>query len=125
MIRAINPSMEIISSEAWLYKAQASELGGTPTGSEFFARDTYSFWENLDSQFLNIYAINAHKNNYSVIAPFWSNYFFAYLDYNDPSLSGLAPEEILNRAFLAASQAIQQGQTSDVGQTYKVLIEGK
>lgn len=124
LIRAINPSLDVISSESWLYKAQALELGGVPTSSEFFARDTYSFWEDLDSQFLNILAINAYKNSYSVIAPFWSNYFFAYLDYNDPSLAGLTSEEILDRAFLAASQAIQNGQTSDVGQTYKALIEG-
>jgi hypothetical protein len=124
MIRTINPSLEVISSESWLYKAQASELGGAPTGSEFFARDAYSFWENLDSQFLNILAISAHKNSYSVIAPFWTNYFFAYLDYDDPSLSGLTSEEILDRAFSAAAQAMQDGKTSGVGQTYKTLAEG-
>lgn len=124
IVRAINPALEIISSESWLYKAKASELGGTPTDPIFFARDAYSFWEPLDSQFLDILAITAHKNDYTVIAPFWSIYFSAYLDYNDPSLTGLTPTEILDRAYAAAYQAIQNGQTTDLGNHYSALIVG-
>ena len=124
MIRAINPALEIISSESWLYKAKASELGGAPTDPAFFARDTYSFWGPLDSQFLDILAITAHKNNYTVIAPFWSIYFSAYLDYNDPLLSGLTPTEILDCAYGASYQAILNGQTTDLGDHYKALIVG-
>lgn len=124
MVRAINPALEIISSESWLYKAKASELGGAPTDPAFFARDTYSFWGPLDSQFFDVLAITAHKNNYTVIAPFWSIYFSAYLDYNDPSLSGLTPTEILDRAYAAAYQAIQNGQTTDLGDHYSALIVG-
>jgi hypothetical protein len=124
MVRMINPSLEVISSESWLYKARASELGGTPTNAAFFARDAYGFWEPLDSQFLDVLAISAHKNGYAIVAPFWSNYFFAYLDYSDPSLSGLGPTEILDRAFSAFSQSIQEGQTTDVGNHYNALIVG-
>ncbi len=124
MVRTINPSLEVISSEAWLYKARASELGGAPTNAAFFARDAYSFWGPLDSQFLDVLAMSAHKNGYAVIAPFWSNYFFAYLDYSDPSLSRLGPAEILDRAFSAFSQAVQDGQTTETGDHYNALIMG-
>jgi len=122
MVRSINPSLEIISSESWLYKVQASELGGAPTNSAFFARDTYSFWEPLDAQFLDVLTLTAYIKNYSIIAPFWSNYFFAYLDYNDPSLAGLTSTEILNLAFTAASEAVQEGKTSLLGNRYKEII---
>lgn len=124
MVRAINPSLEIISSESWLYKARISELGRTPINPRFFARDVYSFWEPLDAQFLDVIAITAHKNNFSVIAPFWSNYFFAYLDYNDPALSGLTPSEIQRRAFLASYRAVQEGRTTKLGKHYSELING-
>ncbi len=124
LVRAINPSLEVISSEAWLYKAQAYELGAEPTDPTFLARDVYAFWSFLDSQFLDVLAITAHKNGYAVIAPFWSNYFFAYLDYNDSSLSGLTPTEVLGRTYSAAYQAIQDGQTSDLGDHYHALIMG-
>ncbi len=124
LVRAINPSLEIISSEAWLYKAQASELGGDPTNPAFLARDVYSFWKLLDSQFLNVLTITAHNNDYAIIAPFWSTYFFAYLDFNDPSLSGLIPIEIMDRAFSASYQAIQDGQTTSLGDHCKELIGG-
>ncbi|MBE9479179.1 MAG: hypothetical protein IMY80_04365 [Chloroflexi bacterium] len=123
LVRTINTSLEIISSETWLYKAQASELGREPTTPIFLARDAYNFWEPLDSQFLDVLTITAHKNDYAVIAPFWSTYFFAYLDYNDPSLLGLTPMEILGRTFSASSRAIQDGQTTGLGDHYQKLIE--
>ena len=123
LVRAINPSLEIISSETWLYKVQASELGREPTTPIFLARDVYNFWESLDSQFLDVLTIIAHKNDYAVIAPFWSTYFFAYLDYNDPSLLGLTPMEVLGRAFSASSRAIQDCQTTGLGDHYQKLIE--
>ena len=122
MVRSINHSLEIISSESWLYKAQTSELGGAPTNSIFFARDVYSFWEPLDAQFIDVLTLTAYVNNFSVISPFWSNYFLAYLDYNDPSLAGLTPEEILNSAFSVASNAAQIGKTSSLGNHYKEVI---
>ena len=124
IVRGINPALEIISSESWLYKAKASELGGEPTNPAFFARDAYSFWKPLDSQFLDILAITAHKNDYTVIAPFWSIYFSAYLDYNDTALAGLTPTEILDRAYAASYQAIVNGQTTDLGDHYNALIGG-
>lgn len=124
IVRAINPSLEIISSESWLYKARASELGGEPINPAFLARDVYGFWKFLDSQFLDLLAITAHKNNYAIIAPFWSIYFFAYLDYNDPSLSELTPAEIMKRLFFASYRAMQKRQTTDLGDHYKALIAG-
>lgn len=121
-VRAINPSLEIISSESWLYKAQVSDLGRPPIDPVLLARDVYSFWEPLDKQYLEVLAITAHKENYSVVAPFWSNYFFAYLDYNDPSLAGLDPMEIYARAYSEAYQAVLSGQTTGLGSAFSQLM---
>ena len=124
VVRAINPSLEIISSESWLYKAQAVELGGPPVNAALLSRDVYSFWEPLDNQYLEVLAITAHKENYSIVAPFWSNYFFAYLDYNDPSLAGLDPMELYDRAYSAAYQAVLAGQTTGLGRAYGEIAAG-
>ena len=124
VVRAINPSLEIISSESWLYKAQVVELGGAPVDAALLSRDVYRFWEPLDNQYLEVLAITAHKENYSVVAPFWSNYFFAYLDYNDPSLAGLDPMELYDRAYSAAYQAVLAGQTTGLGRAYGEIAAG-
>ena len=123
-IRAINPSLEIISSESWSYKAQVTDLGGPPINPVLLARDVYSFWEPLDKQYLDVLAITAHKENYAVVAPFWSNYFFAYLDYNDPSLVGQNPMALYDRAYSAAYQAVLRGQTTGLGQAYSEIATG-
>ena len=124
VVRAINPSLEIISSESWLYKAQAVELGGPPVNAALLSRDVYSFWEPLDNQYLEVLAITAHKENYSIVAPFRSNYFFAYLDYHDPSLPGLDPMELYDRAYSAAYQAVLAGQTTGLGRAYGEIAAG-
>ncbi len=122
LVRSFNPSLEVMLSEGWLYKAQASELGGPPVDPDLLVRDVYSFWEPLDAQFLEVLAITAHHSDYAVIAPFWSNYFFAYLDYDDPSLSGLTSTELYDRAFAEAFQAAQAGRTTGLAQVYKQII---
>lgn len=123
-IRATHPDMEFISSESWLYKAQTSELGGPPIDPALLVRDAYSFWEPLDKQYLEVLAISAHKGNYSVVSPFWSNYFFSYLDYNDASLAGLTPLELYDRAYGAAFQAVLAGQTTGLGLAYGEIATG-
>lgn len=121
-IRATHPDMEFISSESWLYKAQVSELGRAPIDAALLLRDVYSFWAPLDKQFMEVLSISAYKGGYSVIAPFWSNYFFAYLDYADPALAGLSVEELRERGYSAAFQAVQAGQTTELGRAYSRLI---
>ena len=123
-VRATNPSLEIISSESWLYKAQVSDLGGPPIDPVLLSRDVYSFWEPLDKQYLDVLAITAHKENFSVVAPFWSNYFFAYLNYNDPSLADLNPMELYDRAYTSAYQAVLKGKTTGLGQAYSDIATG-
>ena len=123
-VRATYPSLEIISSESWSYKAQVTDLGGPPIDPVLLSRDVYSFWEPLDKQYLDVLAITAHKQNYSVVAPFWSNYFFAYLNYNDPSLAGLNPMELYDHAYAAAYQAVLREQTTGLGRAYGEIATG-
>ena len=114
--------LSIFNSESWLYKARVSELGGPPINPALLVRDAYSFWEPLDKQYLDVLAITAHKANYSIVSPFWSNYFFSYLDYNDPSLVGLTSMEIYSQAYSAAYQATLTGKTTGLGQFYGQLM---
>ena len=99
-------------------------MGGPPINPVLLARDVYSFWEPLDKQYLEVLAITAHKQNYSVVAPFWSNYFFAYLNYNDSSLADLNPMELYDRAYISAYQAVLNGQTTGLGQAYSDIASG-
>jgi hypothetical protein len=41
--------------------------------------------------FVAILVRTAHYKDYELITPFWSRYFFAYLDHDDPTLTALIP----------------------------------
>ncbi len=83
-IRAIDADKRIIMSEFWLYKAGAAERFDAADPA-IFARDVYSFWSPLDRKLLRVVGIAAREKRIELVAPFWSRYFFAYLDYNDPA----------------------------------------
>lgn len=121
LARTIDASKNIVISEAWLYKAAAAELDGAPINSDFLARDVWSFWQPLDELFLDAMARTAHYKNYELITPFWSRYFFAYLDYNDPSLAELGALALMTRADQTAFGAVLAGRTSGTGVTFQRL----
>jgi len=81
---ALANNKRLIIGEAWTYKVYDSELGdlsNMATQADMFGRDVYSFWEPLDSKFLEILTKLANYKGYEFISPFWSKYFFGYLDY--------------------------------------------
>ena len=114
----------LIIGEAWTYKVYDSELGDLgdiATQSKIFGRDAYSFWEPLDSRFLDMLVKLANYNGYEFISPFWSKYFFAYLDYevvpknlNYRQLTQLSSQE----AFLN----MLSHEFTHTGLTYRELI---
>jgi hypothetical protein len=120
-VRNIDPDKKLVMSEAWLYKTSVSELGGAPISANFLARDVWSFWAPLDQLFLDALARTAYDKNYTVITPFWSRYYLAYLDYDDPSLAGLSDVELMMRANNAAYAALGAGTFTGTGDAFHRL----
>ena len=118
-IRAIDPDKRIIMSELWLYKARASERFKAVVDPAVFARDVYGFWSPLDRKFLRVVGVAAREKSIDLVAPFWSRYFFAYLDYNDPVTFNLRPADLLNLASQRAYAAILSGRHTDTGLAFR------
>ena len=78
--------------------------------------------EPLDQKFHEGLAKLAHLKDFDFIAPFWSRYYFAYLNYGDPALVGLSSFELLDQANQAASEALQNGDFSQTGLAYQDFI---
>lgn len=110
----------ITMSEAWLYKAAETELGSI-TETSVFARDAFSFWEPLDQKFLEVIINLAYAREFEFVSPFWTKYFYAYLDYSE--VSGKSPEDIIALSSAAAGKNIANGIFSSTGFKYKELIK--
>lgn len=80
-IKLESPSKEVIISETWLYKHGAFEPKGV-YNSESYGRNVYDFWYPLDIRFFNLMNQVARKKGISVIAPYFSQYFFYTEKYN-------------------------------------------
>lgn len=71
-----------VFSEFWLYKADHQDLLKGAINPNIFKRDVFEFWSPLDSKMLVVIEELSRKKGVIFISPFWSRYFFAYLDYN-------------------------------------------
>jgi hypothetical protein len=115
----------LIIGEAWTYKVYDSELGdlgNIATQADIFGRDVYSFWEPLDSKFLKILTELANIKGYEFISPFWSKYFFGYLDYETVP-KNLTYRQLAQLSSQVAVQNIISHKPTDTGLTYQKLIE--
>src|SRR5690606_8531542 len=82
LVRSIDPAKQITVGEAWLYKADANEVTNLDLSYvEILGSDVYSFWEPLDVAFIELLDQAARAKQFELITPFWTRYFFAYLDY--------------------------------------------
>ena len=109
--------------EAWLEKRRDTEFTGVAVADDpaIFARDPFSFWAPVDRQFLTAFTKLAWWKQLKVFSPFWSGYFHAYLNYNSV-YDSIAPDQILNDAFVVESTAIENGQYTSTGLAYQSLI---
>ncbi len=110
----------IIIGECWLYKAGEREIGGA-SAADIISRDVFSFWQPLDAKFLELVVEFAEKKNVEFISPFWSKYFFAYVDYSKTK-KGVSPRELLGMADVEASKSIRSNKLSQTGIAYRSLI---
>ena len=92
---AIAAGKGVSVSGAWLCKIRDSELQTLGNGGDdpMSARDPFNFWEPLDNYFLNTMVKFAHWKQMQFFAPFFSQYFRAYLPYNS-STQNLTPAQI-------------------------------
>jgi hypothetical protein len=108
--------------ESWLYKLGSGEPAASPaTAVEVFGRDMYSFWAPLDQRFLRAVTTLARGLEMAFCSSFWSQFFFAYVDYTD-EIAGLPYAERARMANMAVTRALVEGRLSSTGEVYKRLI---
>lgn len=85
--------MKVGMGECWLQKEYNDELANPPSQLVFQGRNTYSFWSPLDEEFLLCMVKVGYYKQFEFIDPFWTDYYFAYLDYTNEqtAISGLSP----------------------------------
>jgi len=88
---------------------------------EIFARDVYSFWEPLDTRFIEAMVCLGRYQGFDYVSLFWANYFFAYVDY-EAVPKGLSGVDLMARANQAAFANLLAGDFSGTGRVLKRLI---
>ncbi len=115
---------EVIIDEAWLYKAMPGEVRDIASNARIFARDAFSFWAPLDQRYLRLISDFARAQRISFVSPFWSTYFFSYLDY-DAGAAQLPYSDLMREVNSRASRSVMDARFSDTGVFYHDLIAGK
>ena len=103
---------KIAITEAWDMKERNNELGILST-VQVYGRDPFSFWEPIDQAFLQALVDFGNAEKLTFIGPFWSHYFFAYLDYN--TYGTLPSAQVLTSSDQAAAAANDVGAFSPTG----------
>lgn len=116
---------KIVIFEAWLYKTAAGESANNMAANEtVFARDVYSFWQPLDQQFLENIVAFANLKQVEYISPFWSSYFFAYVDHDSTDVARSSSAQLVGNAGRAAQRNMEAGILTRTGEAYRNLIQG-
>jgi len=114
--------MPITIGEAWLFKN--GKAGPKAPFTEIFARDNFSLWSPLDAQFLKLMMGIAQNENISVVAPFFSQYFFAYYTFGDAESSRLPPwPHNIPVSWNKAFEAVQRHQLSPTGEAIRAMLD--
>jgi hypothetical protein len=115
----------VLIDEAWLYKSVGEGVESLPglAGNELvYRRDVFSFFEPLDQVFLRRLAKFAVSAGALYVAPFWSNYFFAYLEYGPATEAASYKELVTEREPLAIEQAVIGDRFTKAGRAYANII---
>jgi hypothetical protein len=110
----------LVIGECWLYKAAPGELNANPTAASVFARDVYSFFAPLDSEFLEAMTRLGRAEGIEYISPFWTKYFFAYVDFGKTGLFA-GPKQKTAQADKAMVAALMANRYSPTGEAYRRL----
>ncbi len=109
-------------SEAWPQKERDAELTRIDAASDqqLYARDPFSFWSPIDSAFLGALVRFAAGRHMLYFSPFWSKYFWAYLDH--AAGGGLGVAATVQASNRAAAAAMVRGDVSPTGRAYQRAI---
>ena len=86
---------------------------GAANAPELEQQDTYAFWSPIDAQYVTTTVKLARCENLSVVAFWYVNELFAYLDYG--SASTMSPSKAQAAEASAAAQALSAGTLSPSG----------
>lgn len=120
-------------SEAWMKKVSDEQLAGKSdlgieqqfSNNTTGATDTFSFWATLDAQFVTELSQMAYWKNLYYISPFPTEFFYAYLDYNQ--WGSQSPSTILAQETSATVAALNTNPIplTATGQAYATVIAGE
>lgn len=105
--------------EAWLYKVSRRDFSSI-SPVKAFARDVFSFWQPLDSLFLEVTAKLSHHVDAEFCSFFWMKHLYAYLDY-DAQTRKLHPQQLMHKMDIIAGRNIVQNKLSKTGETFKAI----
>lgn len=110
----------VVLDEAWLYKLAPGEGAAMSfdQNEQIFRRDLFGFWAPLDARFLTLVAQFARANGIAYVAPFWSNYFWAYATY-DATTKDLAYAQLSQQANRSVLQALQRNTLTQTGEAWR------
>ncbi len=112
---ALEAGKKVAISECWDFKATDQEFSGITVNNEasYYARDTFSFWAPVDTAFVEAFVNFANWKGLIYVSPFWTRYFWAYLNYNQEQSVGAAltmnassAEQVLSDATVQFVNAI-------------------
>ena len=109
-------------SEAWLQKQRDAEFAKIDAAFDnaIYARDAFSFWSPLDRKFLVSLTRFAHWKHLLYLSPFWSKFFWAYLEYD--KTGRLSSQTLMAESARAAAAALMHGDVTPTGAAYKAAI---
>lgn len=109
-------------SEVWLQKQRDAEFTQIDAvfDNAIYARDTFSFWSPLDQKFLISLTKFAHWKHLLYLSPFWSKFFWAYLDYD--KVGRLSKQDLMTASARASAAGISDGNVTPTGAAYKQAI---
>ncbi len=120
--RAARCGQPLAISEAWAQKERDAELTriDATTDQQLYARDAFSFWTPIDQAFLQALVRFASQRRMLYFSPFWSKFFWAYLDHDRQG--GLGVAETVQAGNRAAAAAMLRGDVSPTGRAYQQAI---
>ena len=129
---ALQAGKKVAISECWDLKETDQEFTGTTVSNEdsYYARDTFSFWAPVDTAFVQAFVNFANWKGLMYVSPFWTRYYWAYLNYNQEQSAGAAlimdstsAQQVLSDATVQFTNAIQNSTPPTfTGQGYQAAI---
>jgi chitodextrinase len=110
---------QLTISECWDWKITNANLG-TESYVNVAAANPFSFWSPVDTAFLQAIVDFSQYKQVVFISPFWTDYFFGYLDYN--TYGSDTPAVILPDAIAAADSAVGVGAFTSTGLAWERMI---